>query len=379
MAADTNVESRLWLLQERLKQERLFVNKEKTAINVLNSEVQATCEKLFHVSWITSQQWRNLGRLQAYPSKSSYATSLLDCARFMDAYNSLGYLESKYGEFLKGLRENPTLVASTLAFADSVNMDMKQVLRLILNSLYGNCLLPEDENHVLVLMKSLIELQILKSDKPQEFFRSPRNWSFTIIFSVLIESLFSAKLYLTAALHTQILQVLGNDSRIQAKLPYICTLFVQSLEEKLYCFPSSLRWLVCQLYNTLKTKGKMSDREAKSMVSELLFNYLVCPAIINPEPYGINSDMQVSKVARLNLQQISSLLCKKCASPWQGQLNQRYSSEDLFGSLDTHCISSFIDAILRGASNMPDFPAERTIPCLARSSVLITENELRAL
>jgi hypothetical protein len=332
MAASTTLDGQLWLLQERLKQEYLFVSKEKESIQLMNTEIQSTCEKLFHLSWIAGQQWRNLQRLQAHPAKASYANSLLDNAQFVDAYKGLGYLESKYGEFLKGLRENPKLLASSLAFVDriKINMDTRQVVRLVLNSLYGNCLLPEDENYVLMLMKSLMEFQILQSEQPLTFFRSPRNWSFTVMFGVLIESLFSAKLYLTAALHTQILHVLAKDSVIQAQLPFLCTRFVQSLEEKLYCFPPSLRWLVCQLFNVLRS-NIISERQAKSMVSELIFNYLVCPAIINPEPYGINSDMQVSKTARLNLQQISSLLCKRCTAPWHDDVLQ---TDDMFNSID---------------------------------------------
>jgi len=80
-----------------------------------------------------------LQRLQAHPAKASYANQLLDNANFVDAYKNLGYLESKYGDFLKSLRENPRLVASSLAFVDQfkINIDTKQVARLLLNSLYG--------------------------------------------------------------------------------------------------------------------------------------------------------------------------------------------------------------------------------------------------
>ncbi|XP_031553053.1 GTPase-activating protein and VPS9 domain-containing protein 1-like [Actinia tenebrosa] len=377
MAASTKLDGRLWLLQERLKQEHLFVSREKESIQHMNTEIQSTCEKLFHLSWIAGQQWRNLQRLQANPSKASQANSLLENAKFLDSYKAFGHLESKYGEFLKGLRENPRLLASTLAFVDriKVNIDIRQVVRLVLNSLYGNCLLPEDENYVLMLMKSLMEFQILKSEDPLTFFRSPKNWSFTVMFSVMIEGLFSAKLYLTAALHTQILQILAKDSQLQSHLPFSCTKFVQSLEEKLYCFPPSLRWLVCQLFNVLRS-SMISERQAKAMVSELIFNYLICPAIINPEPYGINSDMQVSKTARLNLQQISSLLCKSCTAPWQDNV---VPTGDIFNSIDLGSIASFVDAILEGADEVNDFPEQQTLPGLCRTSILITENEMKVL
>ena len=40
----------------------------------------------------------------------------------------------------------------------------------------------------------------------------------------------------------------------------------------------------------------------------MLMSYFICPAIINPEPYGINSDADISETARHNLGQIASIL-----------------------------------------------------------------------
>ena len=309
--ADPGLASRLWNLQERLKHENLFVTKEKEAIANLNTDIQFTCEKLFHLSWITRQQWKLVQRVRASPEKCSYASTLLDTARFVDANKFLGHLESRYGEFLRSLRENPRLVASCLVFTDKLNVDTSQVIRLLLNSLYGNCLLPEDEGYVLLLMKYLIEIHISVNDNLEGFFQHHRN-SFTTLFSVLVESLFSAKLYLTAALHAPIMQVLSEDSLLQAKLPFICNKFVQSLEAKLYCFPPSLSWLVSQFHQLLLTSGQLDENIVRSMVLKLLFDFLVCPAVIRPEQFGITSDIQISDLALKNLQQIAS--CLLCSS-----------------------------------------------------------------
>ena len=311
MATGVEVASRLWQLHERLKHEALFVTKEKEAIANLNNDIQCTCEKLFHVSWVTRQQWKLVQRVRGAPEKCSYAATLLESSRFVDANRHLGYLESKYGEFLRNLRENPLLVASCLAYTDKLNIDTSQVIRLLLNSLYGNCLLPEDEGYVLLLMKYLIDVHISGGDNLEEFFQHHRN-SFTTLFSVLVESLFSAKLYLTAALHAPIMQVLTEDSLLQAKLPFVCNKFVKSLEAKLYCFPTSLTWLVCQFHNSLSSSGQVSEPVARSMVLKLLFDFLVCPAIIRPEQFGITSDIQISDIALKNLQQIAS--CLLCSS-----------------------------------------------------------------
>lgn len=318
MADDESIErNSLWHLQERLKQERLFVNKEKSEISSLNIEIQSTCERLYHLSWITRQQWKVVQRVRASPEECSHVVNRLDSARFVDASRHLGYLESKYWEFFKGLRENPSLVASTLAYADKINLDTSQLIRLLLNSLYGNCLLPQDENYVLMLMKHLIELKITGDESPEKFLQHKRN-SFTSLFGILVESLFSAKLYLTAALHAPIMQVLSEDSHLQKRLPLKCTKFVENLKAKLYCFPQSLRWLMCQFANILSSHG-MNDKEVRSMVLNLLFDCIVCPAIIRPEQFGITSDVQISEVASQNLQNIAS--CLQC-------LHSLYSSED---------------------------------------------------
>lgn len=327
---DTSPWNRLWHLQERLKQERLFVNKEKTEITNLNQEIQSSCERLYHLSWITRQQWKIVQRVRASPEECSQAVNRLDSARFVDASRHLGYLESKYWEFLKGIRENPSLVASTLAYADKINLDTSQLIRLLLNSLYGNCLLPLDESYVLLLMKHLIELKITGDENPEQFFQHRRN-SFTSLFGILVESLFAAKLYLTAALHAPIMQVLAEDSMLKKRLPFTCTKFVESLKSKLYCFPQSLRWLVWQFSKILSASGRVNDKDVRWMVLKLLFDCLVCPAIIRPEQFGITSDVQISEIALQNLQQIASCLLNCCSSEGDRD-NSR--TVDMFSRID---------------------------------------------
>lgn len=331
MADDqTTCWSRLWHLQERLKQERLFVNKEKSEICNLNREIQSSCERLYHLSWISRQQWKIVQRVRASPEDCSQAVNRLDSANFVDASRHLGYLESKYWEFLKGLRENPALVASTLSYADKINLDTSQLIRLLLNSLYGNCLLPQDESYVLQLMKHLIEQKITGNEQPEEFFKHKRN-SFTSLFQILVESLFSAKLYLTAALHDPIMQVLSEDSLLKMRLPLKCNKFVENLKAYLYCFPQSLRWLVCQFSKLLSSTGNVNDKDVRSMVLKLLFDFLVCPAVIRPEQFGITSDVQISEIASQNLQQIASCLLNCCFS----EVDESPRSSDMFSKIDT--------------------------------------------
>lgn len=376
MADEVSPGDRLWHLQERLKEERLFANKEKSEISNLNAEIQLTCEKLYHLSWITRQQWKVVQRMRASKEECSQAVNRLDTARFVDASRHLGYLESKYWEFFRDLRENPYLVASTLAYADKMNLDTSQLILLLLNSLYGNCLLPRDENYVLLLLKTLLELEIAGNEDPEKFLWHHRN-SFASLFEILVESLFSTKLYLTAALHAPIMQVLSEDALLQKRLALICTNFVKNLESKLYCFPQSLRWLLCQVYKILSSGDNLNEKDVRSIVGRLLFEFLVCPAIVRPEEFGITSDVQISKIALDNLQQIASCLRCSCVTDGPGQENAR--PLDLFSRIDPDCIKSFLDAILGEQAEMSVPPMKKTLPGLCRNSVLITENELYAL
>ena len=53
---------------------------------------------------------------------------------------------------------------------------------------------------------------------------------------------------------------------------------------------------------------KLPQANAKAIIGYMIMSYFVCPAIINPEPYGINSDADISETARHNLSQIASIL-----------------------------------------------------------------------
>ncbi len=68
----------------------------------------------------------------------------------MDGYKTLGFQESIYGEFLGRLLENPRLVASCLVAGERLNLEHTQgVIYTVFTSLYGNCIMQEDECYLL--------------------------------------------------------------------------------------------------------------------------------------------------------------------------------------------------------------------------------------
>lgn len=87
---------------------------------------------------------------------------------------------------------------------------MNSVVRTIANGLYGNAILSKDVDMVLRLLRDLIEIQVIISENPRRMLRSA-SCSFSRLYNRLHENLFSAKLFLTAALHEPVMKVLIGD------------------------------------------------------------------------------------------------------------------------------------------------------------------------
>ena len=348
-------------LSRHLKQERLFINSEREQLQCLNEEVAKSAESLYHVSWISRQQKLTLDRLiladrEVTPTVCCQRSNSLEASTFVDAYKCLSYHESKFGEFLKHLREKPKLVASCLVQSEKTSSEeMQRMVRIVMASLYGNIVMPEDEHLALQLLKCLIELQVSTSDNPRRLLRKG-SCAFSIIFKLLSEGLFSAKLFLTAALHKPVMQLLMEDEwfydidpqralyrfppaertkrfsnpgteeyemrtktyrEVTAnKLVSLAERFISSIKNNMYCFPQSLSWIVAQLYASLTKAQQVGVAEARAMCADLVFAFFICPAICDPEPFGITSDAPISYIARHNLMQVAQILQVLAISSW---------------------------------------------------------------
>ena len=76
------------------------------------------------------------------------------------------------------------------------------------------------------------------------------------------------------------------------------------LQACMYCFPSSLAWIVSQLYHSL-SKGQASKAPmARAICADLVMASFICPAVCDPEPHGITMDAPISYIARHNLMQV---------------------------------------------------------------------------
>uniref|UniRef100_A0A8C9WZN9 GTPase-activating protein and VPS9 domain-containing protein 1 n=1 Tax=Sander lucioperca TaxID=283035 RepID=A0A8C9WZN9_SANLU len=407
-------------LAHHLKQERLYVASEKQLIQRLNSDVLKTAERLYRAAWIAKQQRINLDRLiltsaEASPAECCQHAKMLEDTQFVDGYKTLGFQETIYGEFLARLWENPRLVASCLVAGERLNQENTQaVTHTVFTALYGNCIMQEDESYLLQVLRYLVEFELKESDNPRRLLRRG-TCAFSVLFKLFTEGLYSAKLFLTATLHEPIMQLLVEDEdhletdpakvterltpaqqerfgekgsegykqRVQAaveaneaKLVALVNKFIGYLKQNTYCFPHSLRWIVSQMYKTLSCVERLEVGEVRTMCTDLLLTCFICPAIVNPEQYGIISDAPINEVARFNLMQVGQLL-QQLAMADDDADPRRKSSLSKF---DKSCVAAFLDVVLGGrAVETPPMSSMNLLEGLSRTAVYITHNQLLML
>lgn len=407
-------------LAHHLKQEKLYVASEKQLIQRLNSEVLKTAEKLYRSAWIAKQQRINLDRLiltsaEASPAECCQHAKVLESTQFVDGYKTLGFHESSvYGDFIGRLRENPRLVASCLVAGERLNHESTQgVIYTVFTSLYGNCIMQEDEGYLLQVLRYLVEFELKESDNPRRLLRRG-TCAFSILFKLFSEGLYSAKLFLTATLHEPIMQLLvededhletdpaklterftpaqqqrlfgekgsdGYQQRVQAaveaneaKLVTLVNSFIGYLKQNTYCFPPSLRWILSQMYKSLERVEGLEEGEVRIMCTDLLLTCFICPAIVNPEQYGIISDAPINEVARFNLMQVGQLLQQLAMVDADGGDPRHKSTLSKF---DKSCVAAFLDVVIGGRPvATPPMSSINLLEGLTRTVIYITHNQL---
>ncbi|XP_077987219.1 GTPase-activating protein and VPS9 domain-containing protein 1-like [Glandiceps talaboti] len=408
-------------LAKHLKEEKLFVASEKAQLQRLNEEVTLTAERLYHVSWISRQQRQNLdslvlGAADITAAACCYRANALENVNFVDAYKNIGYHDSAYGDFLKSLRESPRLVAYCLTQGEKMNLEGTQdMVKVIMSAVYGNCVMQEDERFVLLVLQSMIENQLGSSDDPRRLLRRS-SCVFTTLFKQFTEGLYSGRLYLTAGLHEPVMGLLMDDEtyfetnphkvidhfspqeqekrfgkantpefqdrllqHLEVNVDHLvnhCNKFINSLKDSMYCFPQSMDWLVRQIYKIVTQAGKIKPEEVQALCVDMLLLLFICPAIVNPEPYGIASDILISEVARFNLMQVAQILQALAMNLYTGGDGR---GSDMCSRFPKDCMSSLLDSMINslGADDIP--PVNQQLAGITRSSAMITERELYAL
>ncbi|GFN81127.1 GTPase-activating protein and vps9 domain-containing protein 1-like [Plakobranchus ocellatus] len=416
-------------LSQQLQQEHLFVSMERESLQRLFHNVTAMGEQLFHTAWVASQQKLNLQQfmsqgIHAGSTEVYGANNQLEVTNFVDSYKVFSYHDSKYGELIRFLYERPTLLAMLIIEGEEKqaglgDIDIPRIIGLTVTSVYGSCLFHEDEQAVLRLLKTLLDHQVANSDNPRRLVRR-QSTAFSRVYKHLCESLFSARLFLTAALYDPIMRLLMEDewffdidpdkalvrfapaeklrrfgepgteehtqkqaqyrAFIVDKLVFLAMRFINSIKANIQCFPASLGWLVSQVYRVLTERGQVSMQEVRASCADLVFALFICPAICDPEPHGITSDVPISHIARHNLMQMAQIIQVLAMSQWE-EIDPKV--RDIYGKFEKGCMSSVLDLFLEGPWDdiTEQIAAAKTTQATgtSRSAVLLTADDIKEM
>ena len=94
---------------------------------------------------------------------------------------------------------------------------------------------------------------------------------------------------------------------LYSKLTGFANLFLEGIKESIFCFPPALAWLVRQFYSIILEENKLESRQIAVICADLVFYFFICPAIVNPELFGIIEEgFYIGQIARFNLMQVSA-------------------------------------------------------------------------
>ncbi|KAM3957015.1 GTPase activating protein and VPS9 domains 1 [Aphomia sociella] len=375
-------------LANQLRREKIFINSERQLLQSLNEEVERKALELLQASWICSQQRQNLtnlitSRCESDSIAACQRTSLLDRTTFIDVYKVLKYKEANaLGELLGWLRDSPHLVALCLLLdEDHIPPSLPSSL---VAGLYGSCRSTADRNRLLAVIRSLIKHQMAPSPDPRKLFRTDK-CALATLYAVFRDGHAPARQFLVAALHEPVMAVLHEDeffldvdpdkamerfsttdrlkkfgqpnsAEYTAKvaryrkwtvqsLYNLTSKFIQTMRENWCSFPASIAWIVQQIVHLLNQHSRTSDHEVHAICTDLVLNYFICPAIVNPEAHGV-VEVPVSYIARFNLIQIARIVQMLCLSRYQ---EVEPKERDLYSKFERSCVWTLVEAVCTDA------------------------------
>ncbi|MFH4979772.1 hypothetical protein AB6A40_006481 [Gnathostoma spinigerum] len=391
----------LAILCERLRSEKLLVASEIENLQRLNEQVDVEQADLAYATWIVRQEQIILSRLvnshpNVLPENSCFLISQLEATSLVEGYRRVdGQYYSSFTRLLNLLITSTRTVAELLNNSDSLTKEdgssNDDFVSCVFSLLYGCCVFPNDERRVLETLSHLMDIQVASNVDPRLILRRG-NSAFCRLYRLFADGLYTAKIFLTAALHDSVMFLLSQDELfldidpsksairfppeerrrrfgedenslsylqrltahrkiIESKLISIGNRFINGITQAMTCFPQSLSWLVRQLRNVLMERKKVGSEQACLICTDLIFTYLICPAITNPETLGVISDTPVSYIARFNLMQVGQILQTLALSPFeqpQSQLAYFYSK------FDQHAVAEIVQTVVSSTCDSLD-------------------------
>jgi hypothetical protein len=382
----------------------------------LNESVSGAGRRLAQAAWLAHMQRENLESLiltrqDSSPHACCQRANLLIHTQFVDAYKQLSHHMVLYSEFLVALRNKPHLLAVCLDAGDRLQLpEMQSILQAVYSGILGSCLLNEDEQLMMSLLKRLIEVQVLRAANPRKMLRHKS--SFSWLYKSFCEQL--GRLFLTSSLYEPILQLLTDDEvfldidpakalirftpEIQLKkfgqpntpefekkvkehrrfiiqkLVGHVKRFLNGIQSSFSTFPPFLSQLLRSIFRKMTEAGCMESKDVYIVCVDILFTLFICPAIVDPEPMGV-IDMPISYIARFNLMQVAQIIQSLALWKWE-EISPHLM--DLYGEFERDIVSRVVESLLesfdesQGGDSAPADPP-------VRLSVLLTADQLQHL
>ncbi|XP_055841429.1 receptor-mediated endocytosis protein 6 homolog isoform X2 [Episyrphus balteatus] len=409
-------------LARTLRQEQLFIQNEQAAFATLTESVALSSSQIAQLAYICAQQRQNLNDLitsrpESGPSICCNRANGLENTKFVDANKakSLKYeYIIAYVELFNYLYRTPYVLAMALSTGDRIPeitpSQMNSVNHTIATGLYGNAIHTKDVETLLKLLRELIEIQIVVSENPRRMIRAGSS-SFARLFHRLNESMFSAKIFLTAALYEPLMNVLvesetmldvdsnkvvknfsskeklkrfGEESSpdyqekvqkfredIISKLHKLASSFITNITANWSLFPSTLRWLIQTMCHQLK-QARTNEKDINEIITDMVFTHFICPAIVSPDLLGI-IDAPISELARFNLMQIGQIIQMLALMKYQ-DVDPKFS--EVYQLFDANIVSKLLDLLLVSDSGEDVVAIRSQQSDFERAHLLITQSEL---
>uniref|UniRef100_A0A034VRT7 Receptor-mediated endocytosis protein 6-like protein n=1 Tax=Bactrocera dorsalis TaxID=27457 RepID=A0A034VRT7_BACDO len=407
-------------LARTLRQEQLFIQQEQAAFAQFTESLSENSAAITKLAYICAQQRQNLNDLitsrpEAGPSICCRRAKNYENAKYIDAKKVLDYEHAiSYEELFNHLYRSPYLLALSLATGDRIAEITPQHLSCVIHTisagLYGNAINTKDVEMILKLLRELIEIQIVVSDNPRNLLRANSS-AFARLYHRLNESMFSAKIFLTAALFEPIMGVLSDiDSVLDVdpskvvenfsskerlkrfgaedsnnyqeninkfhndtitKLHVMAKSFIESLTFNWSLFPSTLRWLVQTMSHQLK-QSHFSDKIINEIITDMVFTHFICPAIVSPDIMGI-IDAPIPEQVRFNLIQIGQII-QMLALAKHDDVDAKFAQ--VHAKFESNMVSNLIDLLLMSQSGEDVVAILSQQSDFDRSHLLSTQSEL---
>ncbi|KAH9402392.1 GTPase-activating protein and VPS9 domain-containing protein 1 [Tyrophagus putrescentiae] len=398
-------------LIENIHKEHVHVQGEREQIHQLNIDVNDESESTYNLTWIIRNQRYLCDKLNINGHEYLELIDELnqnDNANFVKGYKKFGSNEVFLTQMLQYLASNPKSVSYLLFYAEkSCTGFLDPLCKITLSTVYSHCQQDRDKTAIVDLMEELLEININFYNDFRRQIHSKYS-AFCLVYRNFCDELSELKTFYKLALYQPIMQVLSEDNLFLdidsnraamrflpkertkhfgientdeyrenlikykkwtlQKLRTFIGNFISSLRANIFAFPQSLATVIIRVYS--KLIEHLEFQQVYAICIDLIFCFLICPAIQNPDLFGI-TDLHVNHIAHYNLLQCAQIIQLLALSKWES-CNSTYQEVcDLF---DKDCLSFVIDHILGIFNN---FSLPKSIESSPLPYFLISEFELK--